>query len=180
MSFLDKIAAAITPPESDEARVRAHEDAQVLAASNPWLERALHHHEQIAAAFERARHATNPGDATKAVRQLAELLIAHSVAEEVVLYPALVMEGHKGHATMAYEEQQLAKVQLAELEKLPPLSQEWRDKLEHIRGAVLHHIYEEESVWFPEIAKAVSDTDRAMLDQRFTEEFNRYMGTVPA
>ena len=176
MSVLDKLVAAVTPMESEEERAQAHRDAQDLAASNPWLDRALRHHEQIGAAFERARHATTEGDATTAVKQLAEVLIAHSVAEEVVLYPTLVMEGHKGHATIAYEEQTLAKVQMAELERLAPLSQEWRDKLEHIRGAVMHHIYEEESTWFPEIAREVSETDRVMLDQRFAEEFNRYMG----
>jgi hypothetical protein len=176
MSVLDKLVAAVTPMESDEERARAHRDAQDLAASNPWLDRALRHHEQIGAAFERARHASTEADASMAVKQLAEVLIAHSVAEEVVLYPTLVMEGHKAHATIAYEEQTLAKVQMAELERLAPLSQEWRDKLEHIRGAVMHHIYEEESTWFPEIAREVSETDRVMLDQRFAEEFNRYMG----
>ncbi|KHL25677.1 hypothetical protein PK98_03245 [Croceibacterium mercuriale] len=176
MSVLDKLVAAVTPMESEEERAQAHRDAQDLAASNPWLDRALRHHEQIGAAFERARHATTEGDATMAVKQLAEVLIAHSVAEEVVLYPALVMEGHKAHATIAYEEQTLVKVQMAELERLAPLSQEWRDKLEHIRGAVMHHIYEEESTWFPEIAREVSETDRVLLDQRFAEEFNRYMG----
>jgi iron-sulfur cluster repair protein YtfE (RIC family) len=178
MSFLDKIVAAVTPPESEEDRAQAHRDAQDLAASNPWLDRALRHHEQIGAAFERARHATNEGDAQVAVRQLADVLIAHSVAEEVVLYPVLAIEGHKGHASMAYEEQQLAKVQMAELERLTPLSEDWRDKLEHIRGAVMHHIYEEESTWFPEIAREVDETTRAMLDQRFAEEYNRYMGKV--
>ena len=40
----------------------------------------------------------------------------------------------------------------------------------------MHHIYEEESTWFPEIAREVSETDRVLLDQRFAEEFNRYMG----
>ena len=173
MSILDKVVAAVTPMESEEDRAQAHRDAQDLAASNPWLDRALRHPEQIGAAFERARHATTEGDATAAVKQLADVLIAHSVAEEVVLYPALVMEGHKGHATIAYEEQTLAKVQMAELERLTPLTQEWRDKLEHIRGAVMHHIYEEESTWFPELAREVSETDRPMLDQRFEEEYNR-------
>lgn len=179
MFILDKVVAAVTTPESEEDRARAHRDAQDLAASNPWLDRALRHHEQIGAAFERARHATTEGDGTAAVKQLASVLIAHSVEEEVVLYPTLAMEGHKGHATIAYEEQALAKVQ-AELERLPPLSQEWRDKLEHIRGAVMHHIYEEESTWFPKIAREVSETDRMMLDQRFAEEYNRYMGNAAA
>ena len=176
MSLFDKIAAALTPPESDEDRREAHTKARSLAGDTGWLGMALDHHEEIESAFNEAREATSEVEAKAAVKELATLLTAHSIAEEVVLYPALVIEGHKAHATMAYEEQTMAKVQMAELERLAPLSQEWRDKLEHIRGAVLHHIYEEESTWFPELVEEARGTDRAMLDQRFSEEFQRSMG----
>lgn len=180
MSLLDKIAATLAPPESDEARAEAHRDATALAADNQWLARVLSHHEDIERGFATALDATSEAAARQAVKELGVLLTAHSIAEEVALYPVLVMKGHKAHATEAYEEQQMTKVQLAELERLAPLSQEWRDKLEHIRGAVLHHIYREESQWFPEIIKEASATDRAMLDARFSEEFDRSMGRAPA
>jgi len=180
MSFLDKIAAALTPPESDEARTKAHQEAQELATGNDWLARALSHHEQIEASFAKALNATQPAEAAATVKELGTLLVAHSIAEEVALYPVLVMEGHKAHATEAYEEQQVAKVQMAELERLSPLSQEWRDKLEHIRGAVLHHIYREESTWFPEIVRETDPAELAVIDKRFSEEFDRSMGRVPA
>lgn len=180
MSLLDKIAATLAPPESDEARAEAHRDATALAADNQWLARVLSHHEDIERGFATALGATSEAAARQAVKELGVLLTAHSIAEEVALYPVLVMKGHKVHATEAYEEQQMTKVQLAELERLGPLSQEWRDKLEHIRGAVLHHIYREESQWFPEIIKEASATDRAMLDARFSEEFDRSMGRAPA
>jgi len=176
MSFLDKIAATLAPPESDEDRAEAHREAKTMAPNNPWLARALSHHEQIEAAFATALNSSLESEAQKAVKDLSVLLIAHSIAEEVALYPVLVMEGHKAHATEAYEEQQMAKVQMAELERLTPLSQEWRDKLEHIRGAVLHHIYREESTWFPEIVREADPASLAMLDSRFSEEFERSMG----
>lgn len=180
MSLLDKIAATLAPPESDEARAEAHRDARVLAAENPWLARVLSQHEDIERGFATALDATSEAAARQAVKELAVLLTAHSVAEEVALYPVLVMEGHKTHATEAYEEQQMTKVQMAELERLAPLTQEWRDKLEHIRGAVLHHVYREESTWFPELIKEASAGDRAMLEMRFSEEFDRSMGRAPA
>ena len=176
MSFLDKIAAAFTPPESDEQRAEVHRKAKALAPENGWLARALTHHEQIEQGFATALKAPTEMEAQRAVKELSTLLIAHSIAEEVALYPVLVMEGHKAHATEAYEEQQMAKVQFGELERLQPLSQEWRDKLEHIRGAVLHHIYREEGTWFPEIVNEAPASDRGMMDRRFSEEFNRYMG----
>lgn len=175
MSLLDKIAATLAPPESDADRADAHQRAKELTPGNEWLARALTHHEEIEASFARALNASNDADATQAVKNLALVLNAHSMAEEVVLYPVLVMEGHKGHAAEAYEEQQMAKVQMAELERLPPRSQEWRDKLEHIRGAVLHHIYREESTWFPELVQETTTLDKAMLDRRFSEEFDRFM-----
>jgi len=180
MSFLDKIAATLAPPESDEDRAKAHREAKALAPNNAWLARALSHHEQIEAGFATALNSSLEAEAKAAVKELSVLLIAHSIAEEVVLYPVLVMEGHKTHATEAYEEQQMAKVQMAELERLTPLSQEWRDKLEHIRGAVLHHIYREESTWFPEIVREAEPADLAMLDSRFSEEFDRSMGRSAA
>jgi hypothetical protein len=176
MSFLDKIAGAVMPAESDEERMQARQRAREMGGGIGWLSQAVSHHDQIEAAFTDALGATSEMQAQSSVRQLATLLIAHSVAEEVVLYPVLVMEGHKANATIAYQEQQMAKVQMAELERLTPLTQEWREKLEHIRGAVLHHIYEEESDWFPQIVEESGSTEAAMLDARFTEEFNRSMG----
>ncbi len=103
------------------------------------------------------------------------MLNGHSLAEEVVLYPALVEAGDKSGATMAYEEQSMTKVQMHMLEQLDPMGDEWREKLEHIRGAVLHHIYEEENTWFPMIVERAA-AQRAMLTQRFAQEFARYAG----
>lgn len=43
---------------------------------------------------------------------------------------------------MGYNEQVMVKTQMAILEKLDPMSQDFDDKLEHIRDAVTH--YQEE------------------------------------
>ena len=173
MSIFDKIAAAVMPPESAEDRAEARERAHELAADHVWLAEVLDHHEMIEQAFSQARTAPDPETAREAARMLGEVLASHSLAEEVVLYPALVMEHHKGHAAMAYQEQQMAKVEMAELELLEPLSEEWRDKLEHIEGAVRHHMYEEESIWYPKLAKEASPQVLAHLDERFVEEWQR-------
>jgi hypothetical protein len=78
---------------------------------------------------------------------------------------------------MAYTEQAGAKINMAILETLDPMSQDYLDKLEHIRGAVAHHVYEEEGTWFIEIKEKVSAADQAKLTQRFKEEFERYVGS---
>jgi len=180
MSFLDKIVSVVTPPESDEDRMEVRQNARQMAANSGWLSLAVSHHDQIEAAFDATRDSTSEVEARTAAKRLATLLVAHSIAEEVVLYPVLVIEGHKANAAAAYQEQQMAKIEMAELERLTPLSEDWRDKLGHIRGAVLHHIYEEEKTWFPEIIQEASGTDQAMLDARFSEEFERSMGRSPA
>lgn len=175
MSFLDKLAAKVMPPESEQDRADARARAQGLSQGEDWLGLALDHHRQIEAAFAAALDsgADAPGK-REALKHLAALLNGHSLAEEVVLYPALVEAGNKSGATMAYEEQSLTKVQMHKLEHLDPMSEEWREKLEHIRGAVQHHMYEEENDWFPQIASGCTPDTRAMLTQRFKQEFDRY------
>jgi len=86
------------------------------------------------------------------------------------------MFGGKLQATLAYEEQQMAKIQQAMLEKLDPMSAEWRQKLEHIKSAVQQHVYEEEGSRFAELAKALSPGGSVRLSRRYAEEFKRYCG----
>lgn len=176
MSLLDKLVATIAPPESDEQRARARQEAERASTGHGWLEAALQHHKMIEAGFEQAATAADGAARTAALKTLAVVLNGHAQAEETVLYPAFVEHSEKAHATMAYEEQQVTKVQMAMLEHLDPTTQEWRDKLGHIRGAVLHHIYQEESNWFMDLARKSTPEDSVMLTQRFQEEFNRYAG----
>ena len=110
------------------------------------------------------------------------LLTGHSVAEETVLYPALAQFGEKSRAAMSYTEHANAKTMLGELEYLSPMSQEYLEKLERLRDAVLHHMYEEEGTRFLELKQKVAAADQSRLTQRFQEEFERYcgMGTAEA
>ena len=45
-----------------------------------------------------------------------------------------------------------------------------------IRGAVAHHMYEEEGNWFLELREKASIEVQEKLDQKFREEFERYIG----
>jgi PDZ domain-containing secreted protein len=137
---------------------------------------ALDHHDLIRSSFETARTADAPAGRVAAFKRLATVLNGHSLAEEVVLYPALAKSGEKAHAALAYTEQTTAKMQMAELERIDPADQAWLDKLEHIRGAVLHHIFEEEGTWFLELKEKAPD--QAYLTQRFAEEYERYAGGI--
>jgi hypothetical protein len=175
MSFLDKIAAKIMPPESAQDRANARKVAQSLAGDGDWLAIVLEHHRQIEAIFTQALVAPDGPSRLAALKRLAVLLTGHANAEESVLYPAMSDSGEKGHAATAYKEQAMAKGEMALLERLDPMGKDWREKLEQIQGAVLHHVYEEEGTWLPELQQHLPPAERARLRRRFVEEFERYM-----
>jgi hypothetical protein len=176
MSLIDKVVAAVTPPETEEKRREARAKARAAARENDWLWLILQHHVQIEEAFAAVKAAGETTTRVAAQKHLALILTGHSNAEEAVIYPALVRFGHKSHGMMGYTEQAGAKANMGELEYLNPMSQDYMDKLEHIRGAVAHHMYEEEGDRFPDLKK-LSPADQAQLTQRYKEEFDRYMGT---
>ena len=174
MSFLDRIAASVMPAASDEERAEARRDAEGMAHGNDWFAQVLNHHRGIEDAFDRAFTAASANEAQSAVKALGVLLTGHSNAEEAVLYPAIVEHSGKTDATMAYEEQAMAKVQLSQLEQLEPLGQQWREKLEHLQSAIQQHVYQEESDWYPHLVhNAPSDTQQ-LLTARYAEEYDRY------
>jgi hemerythrin superfamily protein len=174
MSILDKVVAAVTPPESDEQRAEARAKARNAATEGDWLSLVLDHHQQIEAAFSAVKSATDAPSRLKAQKRLALLLTGHSIAEEAVIYPALVKANEQAHSTKAYTEQSAAKVQMGLLEDLEPMSQEYLDKLEHIRGAVAHHVYEEEGNWFVELKEKLPPADQTKITFRYQQEFSRY------
>jgi hemerythrin superfamily protein len=178
MSWLDKIGSKVFPLVSDEKRAEARRKAEELARSNQWLAQIIAHHKAIEQCFADAFAATDADSRRHAMKELARLNTGHSIAEEVSIYPALIeyngVLGGKVQAAIAYEEQQMTKVQQAMLEKLDPMSQEWRAKLEHIQSAVQQHVYEEESHRFAELAEAISPAEAARLSRRYAEEFERY------
>lgn len=176
MSIIDKVVAAITPPESERARVKAREKADSMAEPGTWLAMILDHHRQIEAAFDAVEQAKTHEQRRATQKWLAILLNGHSIAEEAVIYPALASHGEKLRAELGYQEQSAAKGETAALEELDPLSEDYEDKLSHIRGAVAHHMYEEENTWFRKLYDKASPETMARLNERYEEEFARYIG----
>jgi hypothetical protein len=176
MSAIDKLVSAITPPVSEEKREKAHARARAEALPGGWLSQILDQHEAIFQAVSEVRAAPEARTRRLAERRLAGLLSGHNVAEETVVYPALARVHEQGHAHKAYHEHAAAKVQLAELEIIDPMSQDYLDKLGHLEGAVMHHVFEEESDWFLELQTRATSVENERIAARFREEFERYMG----
>jgi len=180
MGLLDKVVAAVTPEASDKDRADAHARARAASGGSGWLAMALDHHELIEAAFASVKEAASTAARREAQKDLALLLTGHSNAEEAVLYPAMALSDQKAHAGSAYTEQSAAKIQLAALDDLEPMTDDYLDKLDHLRAAVMHHVYEEESEWFPKLKGAGDSALQSRISRRFREEFERYMNSASA
>jgi len=174
MSLLDKFVASVAPPESDETRMQARHNARAQAAPDGWLQLILDDHERIERAFEAVRSAGDARQQRMAELELATLLNGHAAAEEAVIYPEMADTDQKSHAMLGYEEQAATKVQLGLLSKLEPMSQEYLDKLEHIRGAVLHHMYQEENTWLVPLERQLLSERQPVLRERYRQEMSRY------
>jgi hypothetical protein len=180
MSILDKTIAAITPPVSEEKRQEAHEKARASAQPGDWLSQILDHHEEIDQAFADTKAATTADARRAAQKRLGVLLNGHAMAEEAVIYPALAQDGKQGDANTAYTEQAAAKMQLAALETMDPLSDDYLDKLGHLEGAVKTHVYQEESDWFPHLKAFAPAEAQAHATARYREEYGRYIEGGPS
>lgn len=180
MSIIDKAIAAITPPVSDEKCAEAHAAARAAAEPGDWLSQVLDHHEEIEAAFAAVRSATTREARRKAQKSLGTLLTGHSMAEEAVIYPALAQAGKQGHANTAYTEQAAAKMQMAALEVMDPMSEDYLDKLGHLEGAVKTHVFQEESDWFVNMKKDAPADAQARATARYAEEYGRYIDGGPS
>jgi len=173
MSILDRIASTLTPTASEQQRLEARRELEKLAVGQTFAEDILAQHRRIEQLFVETRSTTGAG-ARAAVSELALLLNGHAMAEEAVIYPEVSENSGKVHAGMGYEEHAMTKVQLAELQKLDPGSQQWLEKLDHIEGAVQQHIYQEESSWLPDVIRNAPAADRQRMSAGFREYFDRF------
>ena len=176
MTVLDKVVAAITPEPSDEKIAETRAAARAMASGVGWLTMVLDHHDEIEAAFAAVKGATTITGRRTAQKALGLILTGHSLAEETVIYPAMALDDQRRHSGEAYTEQSAAKVKLAALDGLEPMSQDYLDKLEHLRAAVAHHVYEEESAWFLDLRSNADGATNSRMTRRYREEFERYMG----
>lgn len=176
MSPFDKLRDSVTPKATPEQRAEARRKAQSAAKSGDWLSLVLDHHQRIEAAFAEAKRASSPEARHAALKQLGGVLTGHAIAEESVLYPALAGAGDKGDAQHAYHEQIEAKMHMAHLEKLDPMSEEAMKLLADIEAAVAHHMVQEEGDWFCDLHTKASAEDQRELTHRYREEFERYVG----
>ena len=89
--------------------------------------------------------------------QLKQELDVHSKIEEQILYPVLKEAEETHDITLeAYEEHNVVKTLLAELDELPKDDETWEAKLTVLKENVEHHVEEEEGEMFKKARKVLS------------------------
>lgn len=117
-------------------------------------------------------------DRAGALREFADLLIAHALAEEAKVYPALkryknIDDEEVEHGEHEHDEGNQALLDLLEVEEVG--SDEWDEKLEELVEAVTHHADEEERTILNGARENVAMERREELGQAFWQERERQL-----
>ena len=127
-------------------------------------------HEKVADIFEKLDATTERGVKTREelFTQLKQELDVHTRIEEEIFYPVLKNASETEELTLeAYEEHNVVKQLLAELEELPKDDETWGAKLTVLKENVEHHVEEEEGELF--------DGAREVLSREPIEELGTQM-----
>jgi hemerythrin-like domain-containing protein len=119
-------------------------------------------HKKVSGIFEKLDATTERGVKTREelFTQLKQELDVHARIEEEILYPVLKESKETEEITLeAYEEHNVVKQLLAELEAMPKDDESWGAKLTVLKENVEHHVEEEEGEMFKSARKVLSQED---------------------
>jgi hemerythrin-like domain-containing protein len=126
-------------------------------------------HKKVSGIFEKLEPTTERGVKTREelFTQLKQELDVHTRIEETILYPVLKESKETKDITLeAYEEHNVVKQLLAELEELPKDDETWGAKLTVLKENVEHHVEEEEDEMFKSARKVLSQQEIEELGAR--------------
>jgi Hemerythrin HHE cation binding domain len=132
-------------------------------------------HEKVKDLFERFEETNGSTTKAKIVSEALMALKVHATIEEELFYPAVRqnIEDEEGIMDEADEEHHVAKVLIAELEKMTGDEDHWDAKFKVLAESVRHHIKEEEGKMFKEAKKTEIDLD--ILGGQMTQLKQRLM-----
>ena len=126
-------------------------------------------HTTLESVFKKLEKA-EPGAIPGLLRQVAELLIPHSKAEEQVVYPAIktTVPDEGSDVDDGLAEHQHVEQTLQELLEADPEAPGVDGLIAAMIGEVRHHVEEEEQQILPAFAESASDQQLSDLGDRFT------------
>jgi hypothetical protein len=112
-------------------------------------------HEKVKELFEKFEKANGSATKAKIANDALMELKVHATVEEELFYPAVRQQIEDGQGIMdeADEEHHVARVLIAELEKMRGDEDHWEAKFKVLAESVRHHIKEEEAKMFKEAKK---------------------------
>ena len=129
-------------------------------------------HKTVAKIFKEIEDAGERATKTKEnlYAKLKSELELHTEIEEQYLYPLLEdIEETKDLTLEAYEEHNVVKTLMAEMEAEEVGSDTWMAKLKVMQENVEHHVSEEEEELFPESKDVLSEEQMQQLEQNIVE-----------
>ncbi|QWB23863.1 MULTISPECIES: hemerythrin domain-containing protein [Streptomyces] len=151
-----------------------------MAETRDVVELILQDHRRMEDLFHRMRSVE--ADRAAALREFADLLVAHALAEETKVYPALkryenIDDDELDHGEEEHEEGNQALLDLLEVDEVG--SAEWDEKLEELVKAITHHTDEEERTILNGARENVAMDRREELGGAFLEERARRLKESP-
>jgi hemerythrin superfamily protein len=124
-------------------------------------------HRQVEELFQQIE--AGEGDVKQLVDRCAQLLLAHSVAEAEVVYPAIEQAAPDEKEDVADSKAEHGHIEdmLAELTKGDPDTPGWDGTLAAMMAEVRHHVEEEEQEILPAFAEATDEAELERLGEAF-------------
>jgi hypothetical protein len=131
----------------------------ISSDSNDAISILKRDHDTVKELFDQFEKAEGRPAKKKIVSQALEELKIHAVIEEEIFYPSVRAELEKDMMNEADEEHHVAKVLIAELDKMDGTEEHYDAKFTVLAENVRHHIKEEESEMLPAARKLDIDFD---------------------
>jgi hemerythrin superfamily protein len=153
-------------------------DTPVTAVSGPdAIDLLKNDHDSIKELFDRFKKAKDRRSKAKIARQALNELKIHAELEEEIFYLAVRQQVGKDVMNEADEEHHVAKLLIAELEKMDGHGDHFEAKFNVLAENVRHHIKEEESEMLPKAQGA--DIDLVKLGQRIERRKEQLLSWAP-
>lgn len=147
-----------------------------MATANPQpdlIRLLIDQHRAVEKTFARLDELADTGGSTSdeigtLVTRAIKDLVAHSVAEEVHLYPTVREQLAGGHdlADQEVAEHQAAEQTMQQLEELAPTDDGFWATLARLMAEIRQHVHEEETVLLPRLGATCTDEELVALGNR--------------
>lgn len=152
--------------------------AQTAAAGGDWLAMIQQHHQLVAKSFDELLSKNDQPFEQRnlQLRTLNQLLHAHQLAEQNVIYPAMAMAGMQKEAEHLYMDEAHAKIingQLMLGNQGQDRGGDWLNTARKLRDTVLKHAKDdEEGRLFPQLRQKLTPEQNRQVTQLYAREFS--------